>query len=68
MNPTPRHALLAAFDQSRAAFLASIDQVIAEVRPILAAMPESYPSMLLACASSFADPTLVREQLGQVSP
>lgn len=63
-----RHMLLASFDQSRAAFLASIDQVVAEVRPTLLTVPGYYPESILACASAFSSPELVRSQLEEINP
>lgn len=68
MNEATRHALLALFDQSRAAFLASIDQIVAEVRPILLNMPGYYDGSVVACANSFASRELVRSQLEDISP
>lgn len=68
MNEPTRHALLATFDRSRAAFLASLDQIVAEVRPALLEVPGYYDGSVLACASAFASRELVREQLALVSP
>jgi len=68
MNEASRYALLLAFDESRAAFLASIDQAIAEVRPALLATANYYDVSVVACANSFASRKLVRDQLGAISP
>jgi len=68
MGESRRHALLCAFDGSRAAFLASLDQAVAELRPALLEVPGYYEGSVLACASSFADRELVRGQLEEVSP
>lgn len=68
MNEATRYALLSTFDESRAAFLASIDQAIAEVRPTLLNTPDYYDVSVVACANSFASRELVREQLEAISP
>lgn len=68
MNEATRHALLATFDKSRASFLASLDQIVAEVRPALLEVPGYYDGSVLACASAFASRELVRSQLEDISP
>lgn len=68
MGEAARYALLATFDESRSAFLASIDQAIAEVRPVLLGTPDYYDASVIACANSFASRSLVREQLEEISP
>jgi hypothetical protein len=68
MDEASRHALLCMFDKSRASFLASLDQVVAEVRPALLEVPGYYDGSVLACASTFASRELVRGQLEEVSP
>ena len=68
MSENSRHALLASFDSSRSAFLASIDQIVAELRPVLLMMPGFYDDSVLACAGSFASRELVRSQLEEISP
>ena len=68
MNEASRYALISAFDESRSAFLASIDQAIAEVRPTMLRTPEYYGASVVACANSFASRELVRDQLEAISP
>jgi hypothetical protein len=68
MEEASRHALLCMFDKSRASFLASLDQVVAEMRPALLEVPGYYDGSILACASTFASRELVRSQLEEVSP
>lgn len=68
MGEAARYALLSTFDESRASFLASIDQAIAEVRPTLMGTPDFYDTSIIACANSFASRELVRTQLEEISP
>jgi len=68
VNEATRHALIATFDKSRASFLASLDQIVAEVRPALMEVPGYYDGSVLACASAFASRELVRSQLEDISP
>jgi hypothetical protein len=68
MNEASKHALLSSLDKSRASFLATLDQTVAELRPAILEVPGYYEGSLLACASTFSSAALVRDQLEEVSP
>lgn len=67
MADMTRDQMILGFDSIRPSFLAALDQIIAEVRPKLT-NPGFYEASLLMCASAFADPALVREQLKAIDP
>lgn len=68
MDESTRTGLVLAFDGIRASFLATIDQIVAELRPTLLTVPGYYDGSVRACAAAFADPELVRSQLLAISP
>lgn len=67
MTDFSKEALLVSFDGVRPAFLATIDQFVAGLRPALAREPEKYTGSLLSFARLFADGGLVREQFQEVA-
>lgn len=63
-----RYGLIQSFDEIRSSFLAALDQIVAEMRPRLQAVPKLYSDSVRACADAFAEPALVKAQLLAVDP
>lgn len=68
MGRYDHHELIQSFDKIRPSFLAAMDQIVAEMRPRLQAVPKTYSDSVRACAIAFAEPTLVKAQLLVVDP
>lgn len=62
------YELIQCFDEVRSSFLAALDQIVAEMRPRLQAVPKTYSDSVRACAAAFAEPALVKAQLQAVDP
>lgn len=62
------YELIRCFDEIRSSFLAALDQIVAEMRPQLQAVPKTYSDSVCACAAAFAEPALVKAQLLSVDP
>jgi hypothetical protein len=68
MNDKMRMSLIQEFDEARPAFLAVLDQIVAELRPAILALPGFYEESIINCASVFADRQLVIDQLTKIHP
>jgi hypothetical protein len=64
---TPQE-LVNSFDEIRPSFLAALDQIVAEIRPNVLGIPGYYTESVRACAESFADPAMIRDQINSVLP
>lgn len=68
MSALAREILIRTYDDTRAAFLASLDQVIAELRPRIMASSDVRTESIVACAQAFCSRELVRSQLEDIAP
>lgn len=65
-----RLAIIASFDEARPSFLAAMDQIVSEMRPLVNAQSAqgNYSDSVISCAAAFANTALVRSQLTAAVP